>query len=34
MATGFWTTRRARLVFDRVNVRFGDDGVVVEADAG
>ena len=32
--THFWTTRRMDLSFVRVNVRFGDDGLVAEADAG
>ena len=32
--THFWTTRRSDLSFLRVNVRFGDDGLVAEADAG
>jgi hypothetical protein len=32
--THFWTMRRRNLSFVRVNVRFGDDGLVAEADAG
>ena len=32
--TGAWTARRSDLALRRVNVRYGDDGSVVEADAG